>query len=175
MRRINRGPQLPTREAAIYPRKGRLGSRFPRQFAPCRRLWMKRHARLSGAPEPEAVMVRSTCISSKGDTQWRRLLKKTVAVVAAAMCCSDLFSAPACLRSAWSDFSCGTITRAAALPRLSSSPARASKEAVMGDRIIITKDEPKPAPDVVVVTQEDKPKVEKVVTEKTTVVETREE
>jgi len=45
----------------------------------------------------------------------------------------------------------------------------------MGDRIIITEDEPKPAPEVVVVTQEAKPKVEKVVTEKTTVVETREE
>ena len=36
----------------------------------------------------------------------------------------------------------------------------------MGDRVIITEDEPKPAPDVVVVTQEAKPKVEKVVTEK---------
>jgi hypothetical protein len=43
----------------------------------------------------------------------------------------------------------------------------------MGDRIIITDDDPKPAPDVVVVTQKDKPKVEKVVTEKTTVVETK--
>ncbi len=45
----------------------------------------------------------------------------------------------------------------------------------MGDRIIITDDEPKPAPDVIVVTQEAKPKVEKVVTEKTTVIETKEE
>ena len=45
----------------------------------------------------------------------------------------------------------------------------------MGDRIIITDDEPKPAPDVIVVTKEEpKPKVEKVTTEKTTVVETRE-
>ena len=44
----------------------------------------------------------------------------------------------------------------------------------MGDRIIITDDEPKPAPDVVVVKQDAKPKVEKTVTEKTTVVETKE-
>jgi hypothetical protein len=43
----------------------------------------------------------------------------------------------------------------------------------MGDRIIVTDDDPKPAPDVVVVKQKDKPKVEKVVTEKTTVVETK--
>ena len=43
----------------------------------------------------------------------------------------------------------------------------------MGDRIIVTDDDPKPAPDVVVVTQKDEPKVEKVVTEKTTVVETK--
>ena len=43
----------------------------------------------------------------------------------------------------------------------------------MGDRIIFTDDEPKPTPDVVVVKQETKPKVEKVVTEKTTVVETK--
>jgi len=44
----------------------------------------------------------------------------------------------------------------------------------MGDRIIIT-DEPKPAPDVIVVTKEEpKQKVEKVTTEKTTVVETKE-
>lgn len=42
----------------------------------------------------------------------------------------------------------------------------------MGDRIIITDDDkPKPPPDVVVVTTEAKPKIEKVVTEKTTVVE----
>jgi hypothetical protein len=38
----------------------------------------------------------------------------------------------------------------------------------MGDRIIITEDEPKPAPEVVVVAAEEKPKVEKVVTEKIT-------
>jgi hypothetical protein len=46
----------------------------------------------------------------------------------------------------------------------------------MGDRIIITDDEPKPAPEVVVVTKKDepKPKVEKVTTEKTTVIETKE-
>jgi len=45
----------------------------------------------------------------------------------------------------------------------------------MGDRIIITDDEPKPAPDVIVVTKEEpKQKVEKVTTEKTTVVETKE-
>lgn len=43
----------------------------------------------------------------------------------------------------------------------------------MGDRIIITDDEPKPAPQVVVVAPKQEPKVEKVVTEKTTVVETR--
>ena len=44
----------------------------------------------------------------------------------------------------------------------------------MGDRIIVTDDEPKPAPDVVVVEKETKPKVEKTVKETTTVVETRE-
>ena len=45
----------------------------------------------------------------------------------------------------------------------------------MGDRIIITDDEPKPAPEVIVVTKEEpKAKVEKVTTEKTTVVETKE-
>ena len=44
----------------------------------------------------------------------------------------------------------------------------------MGDKIIITDDEePKPQPQVVVV--EPKPRVEKVVSEKTTVVETRKE
>jgi hypothetical protein len=43
----------------------------------------------------------------------------------------------------------------------------------MGDRIIITEDEPKPAPEVVVVAAEEKPKVEKVVTEKVTTVKTR--
>ena len=46
----------------------------------------------------------------------------------------------------------------------------------MGDRIIITDDEPKPSPEVVVVAKNDepKPKIEKVTTEKTTIVETRE-
>lgn len=44
----------------------------------------------------------------------------------------------------------------------------------MGDKIIITDDEkPKPPPEVVVVPVETKPKVEKVVTEKTTTVETK--
>ena len=41
----------------------------------------------------------------------------------------------------------------------------------MGDRIIITDDEPKPEPSVIVVKEPENPKVEKVVTEKTTVVE----
>jgi hypothetical protein len=41
----------------------------------------------------------------------------------------------------------------------------------MGDRIIITDDEPKPEPAVIVVKERENPKVEKVVTEKTTVVE----
>jgi hypothetical protein len=46
----------------------------------------------------------------------------------------------------------------------------------MADRIIITDDEPKPEPTVVVVAPEEKrPKVEKTVTERTTVVETKEE
>jgi hypothetical protein len=45
----------------------------------------------------------------------------------------------------------------------------------MGDRIIVTDDEPKPAPEVVVVKPEAKPKVAKVVTEKTTVVEKKAE
>ncbi|MDB5734546.1 MAG: hypothetical protein JWP16_928 [Alphaproteobacteria bacterium] len=40
----------------------------------------------------------------------------------------------------------------------------------MGDTVIITEDEPKPAPQVVVV---EAPKVEKVVTEKTTVTRVR--
>ena len=40
----------------------------------------------------------------------------------------------------------------------------------MGDRIIITEDEPKPAPDVIVVKEKAEPKVEKVVTERTTTV-----
>ena len=44
----------------------------------------------------------------------------------------------------------------------------------MGDRIIITDDEdkPKPPPEIVVVAPRETPKTEKVVTEKTTVVET---
>jgi hypothetical protein len=45
----------------------------------------------------------------------------------------------------------------------------------MGDRIIITDDEPKPAPQVIVVKEQAKPTVEKVVTEKTTVIETKED
>ena len=44
----------------------------------------------------------------------------------------------------------------------------------MGDTIIITEDEPKPAPTVVIVTPEP-PKVEKVVTEKTTVTRVKED
>jgi hypothetical protein len=44
----------------------------------------------------------------------------------------------------------------------------------MGDTIIITEDEPKPAPQVVVVAPE-APKVEKVVTEKTTVTRVKED
>lgn len=40
----------------------------------------------------------------------------------------------------------------------------------MGDRIIITDDEPKAAPEIVVVKQPAEPKVETVVVEKTTVV-----
>ncbi len=43
----------------------------------------------------------------------------------------------------------------------------------MGDTIIVTEDEPKPEPTVVVVPVEKEQKVEKIVTEKTTVVETR--
>jgi hypothetical protein len=43
----------------------------------------------------------------------------------------------------------------------------------MGDTVIITEDEPKPAPKVVVVVPE-APKVEKVVTEKTTVTRVKE-
>ena len=41
----------------------------------------------------------------------------------------------------------------------------------MGDRIIVTDDEPKPAPQVVVVEEKEKPKVETLVHEKTTIVE----
>jgi len=45
----------------------------------------------------------------------------------------------------------------------------------MGDKIIITDDEDKPQkPDVIVVAPQPAPKTEKVVTEKTTVVQTRE-
>jgi hypothetical protein len=45
----------------------------------------------------------------------------------------------------------------------------------MGDTIIIAEDEPKPAPpaDVIVVAHESTPKTEKVITEKTTVTETK--
>lgn len=43
----------------------------------------------------------------------------------------------------------------------------------MGDRIIITDDDPKP--EVVVIAPEAKPEVQKVVTEKTTIVETKNE
>ena len=44
----------------------------------------------------------------------------------------------------------------------------------MGDRIIVTDDEPKPQPDVLVVKEQAEPKVEEVVKEeKTTVVEER--
>ncbi len=43
----------------------------------------------------------------------------------------------------------------------------------MGDRIIITDDEPKPAPQVIVVKEEPKPQVEKIITEKTVVVENK--
>ena len=43
----------------------------------------------------------------------------------------------------------------------------------MGDKIIITEDEPKPSPEVIVVTADEKPRVEKVVAEKVTTVETR--
>ena len=45
----------------------------------------------------------------------------------------------------------------------------------MGDTIIVTEDEPKPAKpaDVIVVTPEATPRVQKVVTEKTTVTETK--
>ncbi|HWA69920.1 MAG TPA: hypothetical protein VG821_08815 [Rhizomicrobium sp.] len=44
----------------------------------------------------------------------------------------------------------------------------------MGDKIIITEDEPKPAPDVVIVAAEPK-QTEKVVTEKTTVTKIKED
>lgn len=43
----------------------------------------------------------------------------------------------------------------------------------MGDTVIVTEDEPKPPPTVVVVPVEKDTKVDKVVTEKTTIVETR--
>jgi hypothetical protein len=45
----------------------------------------------------------------------------------------------------------------------------------MGDKIIITDEDEKPTPPPQVVVVEAKPKVEKVVSEKTTVVETRKE
>jgi hypothetical protein len=45
----------------------------------------------------------------------------------------------------------------------------------MGDKIIITDDEPKPEPQIIVVAAETKPIIEQVVTEKTTTVETRKE
>jgi len=45
----------------------------------------------------------------------------------------------------------------------------------MGDKIIVTDDEPKPAPQVVVVAPEPEKKTEKVVTEKTTVTRVRED
>ena len=46
----------------------------------------------------------------------------------------------------------------------------------MADKIIITDDEkPKPPPDVFVVAPKAKPNVEKVVTEKTTITETKED
>ena len=46
----------------------------------------------------------------------------------------------------------------------------------MDDKIIITDDDkPKPEPALIVVEREPKPKVEKVVTEKTTVTETKED
>jgi hypothetical protein len=56
------------------------------------------------------------------------------------------------------------------------SPGNTNKELEMGERIIITDEEPKPAPDVVVVVEQPKPKVERerVVTEKTIVVEEKE-
>src|SRR6185437_2653433 len=123
--------------------------------------------------EPGTPLFVASLSSRVERSSWRRSLKKTAAAVAAAeTCSSDLSSAPFWLPWASSGFSCGTITKAAALPRPSSFPGRASK---MGDRIIITDDEPKPAPDVIVVTKEEpKQKVEKVTTEKTTVVETKE-
>jgi hypothetical protein len=45
----------------------------------------------------------------------------------------------------------------------------------MGDRIIITDEDPTPRPRVVAVVPETKPEVEKVITEKTTIVETKNE
>jgi hypothetical protein len=43
----------------------------------------------------------------------------------------------------------------------------------MGDKITVIEDDPKPEPEVIIVAPQSKPKVEKTVTEKTTVVETR--
>lgn len=46
----------------------------------------------------------------------------------------------------------------------------------MGERIIVTDDdEPKPAPDIIVIKEQPKPKTEKVVTKKTTIVERKTE
>ena len=45
----------------------------------------------------------------------------------------------------------------------------------MADRIIVTDDEPKPAPQIVVVKEQEKPKVEKVVQEKTTTIVEKED
>jgi hypothetical protein len=45
----------------------------------------------------------------------------------------------------------------------------------MGERIIIDDEPPKPAPDVVVIKEEPKAEVKKTVTEKTVVVEKRDE
>ncbi len=41
----------------------------------------------------------------------------------------------------------------------------------MGERIIIEDEKPKPAPDIVIVQEQPKPDVKKIVTEKTVVVE----
>lgn len=43
----------------------------------------------------------------------------------------------------------------------------------MGERIIIDDEEPKPAPDIVIIKERPKPDVKKIVTEKTVVVEKR--
>ena len=41
----------------------------------------------------------------------------------------------------------------------------------MGDRIIVTDDKPEPAPQIIVVKEQENPKTQTVVTEKTTIVE----